>query len=144
MSVRCTARVLKSARTQRAASSVFAPKVFSLLVSRTGPSALPRVRAWHAHREKDYLQTLPFISVFISVQETHRCCCCRTTSASVASTCPLSSIQTMWTTLSTSKPWTTCGIQRAKDSVRCLLQHLFMFLFAALNIKGNHHPLVGL
>lgn len=56
-----------------------------------------------------------------SEQETHQFCSCQTTFASVVSISPLRSTQTMWTTLSTSKPWTTYGIPRDKDSVRNLL-----------------------
>lgn len=47
--------VLRSARTQKAAMSVFVLKVFSLLVSLMDQSVLRRVRASHSHIREDSL-----------------------------------------------------------------------------------------
>lgn len=125
MSVRCMAHVLRSARTQRVVTSVFALKVFFLLVSRMGQSVLPKVRAHQSHTGDKFFEIIPSIEdikcTSNSEQETHQFCSCQTTFASVVSISPLRSTQTMWTTLSTSKPWTTYGILRDKDSVRNLL-----------------------
>lgn len=58
MSVRCMAHVLRSAKTQKAVTSVFALKVFFLLVSRMGQSVLPRVRAHHSHTGEMFFENI--------------------------------------------------------------------------------------
>lgn len=58
MSVRCMAHVLRSARTQRAVTSVFVLKVFFLLVSRMGQSVLPKVGAHHLHTGDKFFEII--------------------------------------------------------------------------------------
>lgn len=139
MSVRCMEHVPRNARTQKAAMSVSVLTALSLLVNHMGLSVLLRVRFWH----KNSLDMLAFLGLFppgsdilISVKGTHQCCSCQTTSASAVSTCPLISIQTMWTMQSTFKPWITFGIQRVKASVSLFLQD-FLIAAARLNINRS-------
>lgn len=60
------AHVLRSARTQRAATSVFVLKVFTLLVSHMGQSVLPRVRAHHSHTGEKFFANVPCIKLPIA------------------------------------------------------------------------------
>lgn len=49
-------RVLRSARTQKAAMSAFVLKAFTRLANRMGQSVPPRVRAWHSYKEENSLK----------------------------------------------------------------------------------------
>lgn len=55
MSVKCMGRVLRTAKTQRAATSVSVLKDFSLLVSRQALSVPLKVRGWRSHSEEGSL-----------------------------------------------------------------------------------------